>query len=44
MNPIGKALLIATVLIGVSGIGVFSYFYVKFGRMIDEKLFDRAIP
>ena len=38
LSPWGKAFLLAVVLAGGTGIGVFSYYYGKYARITDEKL------
>ena len=38
LNPIGKILLVLLVVGATTGFGVFTYYYVKYSRLIDAKL------
>jgi len=38
MGPFGKVILVAFVLLVTSGVLGFTYFYVKYSRLIDQKL------
>ncbi len=38
LHPVGKFFLASTVLLFVVGLGVFTYFYVHYAKLIDEKL------
>lgn len=38
MNPWGKAFLVTFVLVTVTSLSTFTYFYVKYSKLIDEKL------
>ncbi len=38
LHPAGKIILTAVFLLGAAGLFTFSYYYVKFSRLIDEKL------
>ncbi|MEX2260841.1 MAG: PBP1A family penicillin-binding protein [Bryobacteraceae bacterium] len=37
LHPLGKALLLLTLTIGLAGLGIFTYYYAKYSRLIDQK-------
>ena len=37
-NPWGRAFIVAFLLLGISAIGVFSYYYLQYSRMVDAEL------
>ena len=41
-NPWGRAFIVAFLLLGMTAVGVFSYYYFQYSRMIDAEL--RAGP
>jgi penicillin-binding protein 1B len=38
LSPVGKFLLVSVALVTVAGVGVFTYFYNSYSRLIDQKL------
>ena len=38
LSPFGKILMVLTAVVMLGGFGIFTYYYVKFSRLVDEKL------
>src|SRR5512140_938589 len=38
LGPVGRVLVIGAALFTILGVGVFTYFYARYSRLIDEKL------
>src|SRR5437588_10638690 len=38
LSPVGKILLASVALVTVAGVGVFTYFYSTYSKLIDQKL------